>query len=325
MAEQAIPAGYAGENVVGGEQVDVAPPKLSPRARVERALFTIPAFLFQFVWGWFPLVTAFLLSFTDARVRGPISFKGLEAYNRMLRDPLLIDAFEVTILYALLSIALTFFIPLIVAILLMEMPQRAMRIMMLLWFLPLSGIANAILWRFMYNTEYGLMSAIARGLGFEDARFLNDPNQVLFWLIFPGIVLFGPGLIYMAALQGIPSSYYEAAEVEGAGFWRKVWTISLPRLRPVITMLLTFAIIGTLQEFTWPQLMTGGGPGASSRTVVLYLYGLWGQLRFADATVVAIFLFALIMGITIVSRIVLREDPDAEPRKLRLPFGARRA
>ncbi|MDI7275683.1 MAG: sugar ABC transporter permease, partial [Anaerolineae bacterium] len=210
-----------------------------------------------------------------------------------------------------MSIVLTFVIPILVAILLMEMPQRTMRWMMLLWFLPLSSIANTILWRFMYNTQYGLLQHVVTGLGLPEQRFLNDARMVLFWLIFPGILLFGPGLIYMAALQSVPLSFYEAAEIEGAGFWRKIWTISLPRLRPVISMMLTFAIIGTLQEFAWPEIMTQGEPAGASRTVVMYLYRLWRDLRFADSTVLAVILFAVIMAITLIYRAFFKEDPDA--------------
>lgn len=306
------------QQVATGETLDelpqdesvVEPRRLNRRSQVEKWLFLTPALIFQLTWGWFPLLVAFLLSFTNARVRGPISFTGLESYVRMWNDPLMAQSFRVTFTYAALSITLTFVIPILVAILLMEMPPRVMRWMMLLWFLPLSSIANIILWRYMYNTQYGLMQYIFTSLGLPDQRFLNDPERVLFWLVFPGILLFGPGLIYMAALQSIPASYYEAAEIEGASFWRKIWTLSLPRLRPVISMLLTFAIIGTLQEFTWPQIMTGGAPGGASRTVVLYLYNLWGSMRFADATAVAIYLFIVIMAVTIVYRTFFKEDPD---------------
>jgi multiple sugar transport system permease protein len=312
MADQTIPAGFQ-ENVLPAPEpkAQTAPLKLNRRSRMERTMFLIPALLFQCIWGWLPLLFAFALSFTDARVRGPISWIGLQSYTRMWNDPLVWESFRVTASYAALSIVLTFVLPLLVAILLMEMPPRVMRWMMLLWFLPLSGIANTILWKYIYNPEYGLMQHIVQALGLPEQRFLNDPNMVLFWLIFPGIVLFGPGLIYMAALQGIPASYYEAAEVEGASFWRKIWTISLPRLRPVISMLLTFAIIGSLQEFAWPQIMTNGGPGSASRTVVLYVYSLWGNLRFGDATTVAVFLFVLILVITTIYRRFFREDPDA--------------
>lgn len=283
---------------------------LNRRSRMESWLFSVPALLFQLSWGWYPVIVAVLLSFTNARVRGAVSFTGLESYTRMWNDPLVSQAFRVTIAYAGLSIVLTFIIPILVAIFLMEMPPRAMRWMMLLWFLPLSGIANTILWRYAYNAQYGLMQYLVTSLGLPPQRFLNDPNQVLFWLIFPGILLFGPGLIYMAALQSIPTSYYEAAEVEGAGFWRKIWTISLPRLRPIISMLLTFAIIGSLQEFQWPQIMTGGDPGGASRTVVMYLYTLLSGLRYADATAVSVYLFIVIMIITVVYRTLFKEDPD---------------
>jgi multiple sugar transport system permease protein len=119
----------------------------------------------------------------------------------------------------------------------------------------------------------------------------------------------------MATLQSVPVSYYEAAEIEGAGFWRKIWTVSLPRMRPVILMMLMFAIIGNLQQFEWPTLMTGGGPGGASRMVVMYVYSLLEQLRYADATALSIYLFILIMAVVIITRVVLREDPDAPPRK----------
>jgi multiple sugar transport system permease protein len=286
--------------------------QVTHRNRLEKWLFVAPAVLFQLSWGWYPMVVAFILSLTNARPRGPISFTGLESYTRIWNDPLTWQAFQVTAIYAVMSIVLTFMIPIFVAILLMEMPKRRMRWMMLLWFLPLSGISITILWRYLYNAQYGLFQYFATDvLGLPPQPFLNSSDQVLFWLIFPGILLFGPGLIYMAGLQGIPASYYEAAEVEGASFFRKIWTVSLPRLRPIISMTLTFAIIGSLQAFDWPQIMTGGQPGGASRTVVMYLYSLLGNLRYADATALAILLFAVIMFMTIIYRTFVREDPDA--------------
>ena len=286
--------------------------QVTRRNRIEKWAFLIPAILFQLFWGWYPMVVAFLLSFTNARPRGPLTFTGIESYVRVWNDRLTANAFGVTATYAIMSILLTFIIPIIVAILLMEMKPRTMRWMMLLWFLPLSGISTTILWRYLYNAQYGLFQYIATEiLKLPPQPFLNSSDQVLFWLIFPGILLFGPGLIYMAGLQGIPQSYYEAAEVEGTSFFRKIWTISLPRLRPIISMTLTFAIIGTLQTFDWPQLMTGGNPGGASRTVVMYLFNYMGDLKYADATALAMFLFAVIMVITIVYRTLFREDPDA--------------
>lgn len=289
-----------------------ASPRLRKHRRFDALLFTLPAFLTQLIWGWYLLLFAFIISFTDAQPILPSKFTGLESYIRIVRDPLVVKSFGVTFVYGAMSIVLTFIIPIFVAILLMEMPPRTMRWMMLLWFLPISPIASTILWKYLYNTQYGLFEYIATSmLHLPTQQFLNDPNQVLFWLVFPGFLLFGPGLIYMASLQGVPGSYYEAAEVEGAGFWRKIWTISLPRLRPIISMMLTFTIIATLQEFAWPQIMTQGQPGGSSMTIVMYMYGLINnQSRYSDATALAILLFIIIMVIIIAFRSVYREDPD---------------
>ena len=305
-------AGLTGAASQEGRQETAAQPSLRRRSRIEALLFLLLALLFQLVWGWYPLIVAFFISFTDAAPLSQSTYTGLQSYLRVLHDPLTGQAFRVTVVYAGLTIALTFVIPIIVAILLMEMPPKIMRPMMLLWFLPLSPIAGTVLWKYLYNAQYGLFEVIAtQVLHLPPQPFLNDPNQVLFWLVFPGLLLFGPGLIYMAGLQGIPTSYYEAAEVEGAGFWHKIWTISLPRLRPLVSMLLTFSIISSLQEFTWPQIMTGGQPEGASRTVVMYMYILIQGLHFSDATALSLLLCALILTITILFRTFFKEDPDA--------------
>jgi multiple sugar transport system permease protein len=303
------------------DEAATAVPRLNRRRRIEGLLFVLPAVLFQLCWGWYPLVAAFLLSFTNARLRGEVKFVGLESYLRMWNDPLAVQAFRVTALFAALTIVLTFVVPIIVAILLMEMPRHVIRWMMLLWFIPLSLLASTLVFRYMYNTQYGIFQWIATDiLHLPPQPFLNSATQVNFWIVFPGLLFFGPGLIYMATLQGIPRSYYEAAEIEGAGFWRKIWTISLPRLRPVISMLLIFSLIGSAQAFELQQIMTEGGPGGASRTVVLYLYSLLQQLRFADATALGVYLFLVVMALVVVYRLFVDDDPDAPKKRRFNPF-----
>jgi multiple sugar transport system permease protein len=257
------------------------------------------------------MVIAIFLSLTNAPIRGAVTFRGIENYVRLASDPLVPMAFRVTLIYGILSIILTFIIPIITAILLMEMPPKTMRVMMILWFLPLSGIASTLFWQYLYNEKFGIFQYIATAvLGLPPQAFLSSERLVLFWLIVPGIIMYGPGLYYIAGLQGIPKSYYEAAEVEGAGFWRKIWTISLPRLRPIISMTLLFSIIGSLQEFTFPDLMTRGGPNGASRTVVMYMFTLLNNGRIGDSTALAVMLFALIMVFVLVFRLVFKSDPD---------------
>ena len=289
--------------------------RLRRRNRIEIWLFLLPAFLFQLVWGWYPLIVAFIISLTDAQPILPSSFTGLESYIRVWKDPLVGEAFRTTFIYGGMTIGLTFVIPILIAIFLMELPPRLMRWMMILWFRPISTIANTILWRYLYNTQYGLFQFIATSiLHLPEQLFLQNPNQVLFWLVFPSLVVIGPGvagLAYMAALQGIPHSYFEAAEIEGASFWRKIWTISIPRLRPVIAVMLIYGIIQGLQDFAWPQIMTGGQPEGASRTVMLYLYSYVQNSRYADATALSVYLFITILAIVILFRVFFKEDPDA--------------
>jgi multiple sugar transport system permease protein len=297
------------------EDTTAAVPRLSRRRRLESWLFLFPAVLFQLSWGWYPLVFAFVISFTNARLRGSVSYTGLDSYQRMWNDPLAVHAFRVTAIYAGLSILLTFVLPILVAIMLMEMPRRMLRWMMLLWFIPLSTIASILVFRYMYNTQYGVFQWVTTEiLRMPPQPFLNSSSQVNFWLVFPGLLFFGPGLIYMATLQSIPQSYFEAAEIEGAGFWRKIWTISIPRMRPIISMLLIFALIDSSQAFEQQQVLTDGGPGGASRTVVLYLYTLLQQLRFADATALGVYLFIVVMALVTIYRLFLNDDPDAPNR-----------
>lgn len=288
---------------------------LRRRNRLEIWLFVIPAFLFQLVWGWYPILMVGVLSFTDAQPVLPSSFTGLDSYLRVWRDPLVAQAFQVTFIYAILQIGLTFVIPLLIAIFLIELPPRLMRWMMILWFLPLSAVANTILWRYLYNNQYGLLEFITTSiLHLPHQPFLDDPRLVLFWLVFPGIIVVGPGiagLAYMAALQGLPRSYFEAAEIEGAGFWRKIWTISIPRLRPIIAVFLIYGIIQGIQTYDWPQLMTGGQPEGASRTVVIYLYSYIQNQRYADATALSVYLFLITFVIIVLLRTFFKEDPDA--------------
>src|SRR5215207_11219659 len=183
----------------------VAVPRQTRRRRLETVLFVLPAVLFQLCWGWYPLVAAFLISFTNARIRGAVEFTGLESYSRMWHDPLTVQAFRVTAIYAALTIILTFVVPIIVAVLLMEMPRHVMRWMMLLWFIPLSFLASSLVFRYMYNTQYGIFQWIATDiLHLPPQPFLNSSSQVNFWIVFPGLLFFGPGLIYMATAGDSP-------------------------------------------------------------------------------------------------------------------------
>lgn len=285
-----------------------------PRYRQTAAwLFTLPGLLAQFFFGWFPVLFAFLVSFQRYYFIKPPEPVGFANFQDVAADPLIVTAFLNTFYYALLSIGLTFVIPIFVSILLMEMPRGTIRWMMILWFIPVASTAGIAIWKYLYHPRLGLLNGLPTFLGLPrwDIKWLDNPALAMFCLVLPGIVLFGPGLIYIAALQNVPEELYEAAELEGAGFFKKIQTVTLPRLRPVIAMMLIFSVIGSLQVFELPFIMTGGGPGYATTTVVMHVYNLaFKAYNLGKATALAIVLFFAIMALILLQRRFFRENLD---------------
>jgi multiple sugar transport system permease protein len=229
----------------------------------------------------------------------------------VVADPLTPQVFSNTFYYAALSLGLTFVIPIFVSILLMEMSPRVIRIMMVLWFLPIASTAGIVLWKYFYNPKLGLLNGLLETLNLPKQEWLDNPALAMISLVLPGLILFGPGLMYIASLQGVPEELYEAAELEGAGFFTKIWRITLPRLRPVVAMMMIFSVIGTLQVFEQPFIMTGGGPGYVTRTVALHVYNLaFLGYNLGKATALAVVLFFVIMTLVVIQRRYFRETLD---------------
>ncbi|MCD6232099.1 sugar ABC transporter permease [Candidatus Aerophobetes bacterium] len=271
----------------------------------------LPGFIVNFIFGWYPLALGIVVAFQDWPIIGPAKFVGLTHFYNLASDPLFYKTFVNTFYYTALSIGLTFFIPIIVSILLMEMEKRVIRIMMILWFIPMASMSGIIVWKWFYNPYYGLFNGILKILGLPLSQWLNSSRIAMLCLVLPALIMFGPGLIYIASLQSIPSDLYESAELEGASMWQKIWHITLPRLRPVIAMLLLLAIIGNMQVFDQPYVMTGGGPGYATTTVVIYFYNIaFNSLRFGKGAALAFVLFCVIMVLVIIQRKYFRENID---------------
>jgi len=275
-------------------------------------VFAFPGLILQLLFGWFPICVAFILAFQKFRMLQPSPFVGLANFRHLfIRNALTGIAFRNVFYYTCLSIGLTFIIPIFIAILLMEMGKNMIRVMMLLWFIPVASMAGIIIWKWFYNIQYGLFNGILTSLGLPTLKWLNDPRLAMLCLVLPGLIMYGPGLIYIATLQSIPEELYEAAELEGVSFWGKIWYITLPRMRPVIAMMLLLAIIGSLQVFDQPYVMTGGGPGFSTFTVVMYIFSLaFDTMKFGEATALAVVLFFIIMAIVVIQRHYFKENID---------------
>src|SRR5690606_31699232 len=173
-----------------------------------------------------------------------------------------------------------------------------------IYYLPsiVPAVANAVLWAWMFNTEFGLLNVLLRGVGLERIRWLQDPGIAPLALIL--MSLWGAGssmIIFLAGLQGIPDTFYEAAEIDGAGRWSKLMNVTLPLMSPIIFFNLVIGIISSFQVFTTGFLITDGGPQNSTLFLVLYIYrNAFEYLDMGYAATLSWLLFIIIMILTVV-------------------------
>jgi multiple sugar transport system permease protein len=193
--------------------------------------------------------------------------------------------------------------------------------MMVLWFIPVASTAGIAIWKYLYHPRVGLLNGILTALHLPALKWLDDPNLAMISLILPGFILFGPGLIYIAALQSVPEELYEAADLEGVGFITKMRMVTLPRIRPIVAMMLVFSIIGALQTFELPYILTGGGPGYATTTVVMHVFNMaFASYNLGKATALAIVLFFVIMAIVVLQRAIFPENIDESGDRLPGPL-----
>jgi multiple sugar transport system permease protein len=238
-------------------------------------LFLLPALLVFGVFAWYPILKTVIFSFQNVSLNGESTWVGLDNFQRMLNDPNFSIAWQNSFLFASLSLLMGFFVPILVAIMVNEM-RRAKAFFRLVYFLPtvIPITITILIWRLMYAPDSGYLNAVFATLGVQPHAWLQDPALVkpaiiimLTWANFGSTVL-----LYIAALQDIPSECYEAAEIEGANPFERISYITFPMLYP--TMIITFVlqIIAVVQIFTEPFLLTQGGPGTSTLTPVLVIY-----------------------------------------------------
>jgi multiple sugar transport system permease protein len=225
-----------------------------------------------------------------------------------------------TIYYAVLTLLLTFFVPAIVSILLMEMSPALIRIIMILWWLPIAGMASLILLKYFYNVDYGLLNGLLAK--FYDIigkpvdqrvypRWLNSPQLAMLCLVLPDLIMFTPGLVYIAALQGIPQDLYDAAEIDGCGFFQKIWHVTLPRLRPILVTMLIFSVLGAFQVMEQVMIMTGGGPANTTMVMGYYIYKMtFDYLEVGKGNALAVVFCIFLLALTILQRAFIKEDTD---------------
>ncbi len=268
--------------------------------------FVLPALVLIGVFFVLPVLAALLLSFTDFDIYAighfaNARFIGLRNYAELLHNPIFWKALRNTFYFALVGGPLTVAVSLGAALLVNAPLTRARGLFRTVYFTPFvtTLVAVAIVWRYLYHPQYGLLNHALGWFGIAPVDWLGNPHTAM-----PAIILmatwknFGYNmLIFIAGLQAIPAQLYEAAWLDGAGAVRRFRHVTLPMLGPTLLFVAVITMIGYFQVFTEPYVMTQGGPLKATETVVLFMYEQgfrWWRMGVAAAIAFALFLVIMV-------------------------------
>jgi multiple sugar transport system permease protein len=239
-------------------------------------LFMLPMLLIFGAFSWYPIVRTVIMSLQHTNLVQPASWVGLGNFRTVLHDPLFPTAVKNTAYFAFLALIFGYPIPLVAAVLMSE-ARRFRGAYSALAYLPVvvPPVVAVLLWKTFYDASpQGAFNTILGWVHLGPYPWLQSAT----WSM-PSLVLESTWanagatvIIYLAALTGVNRELYEAASVDGAGLWHKVWHITLPQLRGVMLVTLILQIIGTAQVFLEPYLFTSGGPTNSTMTILLMIY-----------------------------------------------------
>jgi multiple sugar transport system permease protein len=287
-------------------------------------LFLAPALMVIGVFFALPVLGALMLSFTDYDLYAladphNVRFVGLHNYLALLQRPLFWAALGHTVYFVAVAVPLSMAVSLGGALLLNSPLARAQAFFRTALFAPVvtTVVAVAIIWRYLFNTKYGVVNALLDTLDLHPVDWLGDPRWAM-----PTIILFAVWknfgynmIIFLAGLQAIPSTLYEAARIDGASPWRQFRHITWPMLRPTLLMVAILTVSGYFQLFAEPYVMTEGGPLQSTVSVLYLMYDegfTWWNLGSASA--VAFALFVMMFAVTaLMLRLSKQDTRDEEP------------
>jgi len=251
-----------------------------------------------------PVLAAVGISFTHWDVITPPTYAGIENYQRLLSDPTFTKALINTVYYVGLMVPISTVLSLALA-LLMNQKLHAITWYRTAYFLPVvsSTVAVALVWSWIYSKDFGLLNFVLRSLGMDPIAWLSSTKWAMPAIIIMGVWgILGEGMIiFLAGLQSISQSYYEAAEVDGASGWQKLWRITLPLITPSLFFYFIITMINAFQTFEQIYIMTRGGPVNSTTTIVYYIYrNAFRNFKMGYASAQAIVLFLIIMVLTLI-------------------------
>ncbi|MCB2160649.1 sugar ABC transporter permease [bacterium] len=291
--------------------------KVGPVVRDQQrtgVLFVLVPMLLFFAFAIYPMISTAYLSLTDYTFTKPPTFTGLANFQRLITDEVFRQAFKNTALFTLGVVPTGMVLSLFLALLLSQ-NIRGIAFFRAMFYLPVvtSTIASGVMWLWVYAPVSGIINQALGVIGLPPQQWLYNPKLAL-GAVMVMSVWKGVGynmLIFLAAIKGIPSHLYEAAEIDGANFWSKLWKITIPLLKPASFFVFVTSIISSFQIFGSVFVMTKGGPGYETTTVVLQVYqNAFRYLRMGYASAEALVLFVVIFAVSLINWRFLRSDVE---------------
>jgi multiple sugar transport system permease protein len=274
-------------------------------------LFVLPVVLGITIFQIYPTIFSLYASMTQWNLLSPPRWVGMRNYVELFTtDRFFFQTMRNTGIYTSGVVLPSMILALLFAILLNQ-EIRGKYLYRAIYFVPViaPAVAVALLWGWLYEPNFGIINSVLRMVGIQGPAWLGSTKWALTAVIIQAVWA-GLGfniVIFLSGLQSISTEYYEAAEMDGAGFLRKLFSITLPLLSPVTFFILVTGVIGTFQDFTVPFIMTGGGPAGATQLVVMYLYGLAFRLQnMGLASAVAYIVFLVIVSLTILNFLLAR-------------------
>ncbi|MFL1676284.1 carbohydrate ABC transporter permease [Paenibacillus dendritiformis] len=274
--------------------------------------FASPWIIGFLVFTVYPFFGSLYFSLTDYDLFSPPRWVGLDNYKQIIADSGFYKSLGNTFFMAFISVPITLTCSLLIALLL-NTKVKGINYYRTIFYLPsvIPIVASALLWTWMLNPDFGLINMVLRSLGLPDPAWLLDPGYTKPSLILMSLWGSGAGaLIFLAALQGVPKQYYEAAQVDGANWWHRFWRITVPALSPIILFQLIMGLIGAFQIFTESYILAGGkvdggkSLGGPDQSLLFYAVNLYQEafvyLKMGYASALAWILFLIVLLITFV-------------------------
>ncbi len=267
--------------------------------------FLSPTLILFCTFILFPVLFSFYLSFHQWNMfSAEMTFVGVSNYAQLISSPEFWNVFKNTLIYTFGTVPLNMALALAIAYILNK-KLIGKKFLRTAFFTPviISWIAAAVIWRWLFEPNYGLVNYVLGWFGISSVNWLNDPSMAMIAIIIVGVwKTFGFNMVlFSAGLQSIPDHYYEAAEIDGAGKLSQFWNITIPLLSPTTFFIIIMSVIGSFQVFDVVYVLTSGGPLGSTKVMIFYIYEQAFQyFNMGYASALAYILFAVIFIFTLI-------------------------